>query len=221
MQKGLFSSLPSISNWPDRTDLSAASHWALRAGLGERGDFMALLRAADETLLWCDGSGIGPNDIGTGTPPDLGAAFAAALADLPQSRCLIFARPPKARALAALSESMLPPICPDSALFHHAHVVDPDFGGRSPEEEGPRLAALLSAPGTRAAVIGNQGVLTLAPGLGTALSLLHRFERATETYLRALATGHALRILPDELAAAQPAPDHEAFFAAIKAVNSD
>ncbi len=220
MQKGLFSSLPSISNWPDRTDLSAASGWALRHGLGEPGDFLALLKADGDTMLVAGGAGAGPDAIGTEAPHGKGAALAAALAQV-DARCLIFARPQNALALAALSESLLPPICPDSALFHHRHVVDPDFGGRPAEEEGPRLAALLAAPGTRAAVIGNQGVLTLGSRVSHALSNLHRFERAAGTYLRALATGHALRILPDELAAAQPEPDAEAFFAAVKAVTGD
>ncbi|SIO18647.1 class II aldolase/adducin family protein [Vannielia litorea] len=220
MQKGLFSSLPSISNWPDRTDLSAASGWAARNGLGEPGDFLALLKADGDTILVADGSGAGPDAIGTEPPYGMGTALAAALGQT-DARCLIFARPPQSVALAALAESLLPPICTDSALFHHHHVVDPDFGGRPPEEEGPRLSALLVAPGTRAAVIGNHGVLTLGPRVSHALLHLHRFERAAGTYLRALATGHALRILPDELATSQPAPDPEAFFAAVKAVTGD
>ncbi|QDC07904.1 hypothetical protein FHY55_00985 [Oceanicola sp. D3] len=220
MQKGLFSSLPSISNWPDRTDLSAASGWALRNGLVDAGDFLCLIRPDDTSLLWCDGSGCTPDDIRTGPPEGIGATLAVALTALPDTRCLLFARPPQTRALAALTESQLQPICPDSSLFHHKHLVDSDFGGRTPEDEGGRLAALLSAPSLRAALIGNQGVLTLGPRVSLALSYLHRFERAAGTYLRALSTGHSLRRLPDELASTQPEPDAEAFFAAVKQQNS-
>ncbi len=219
MQKGLFSSLPSISNWPDRTDLSVASNWGLRNGLADAGDFLALVKADDGSLLWSDGTGLGPNDVRSEAPHGTGAALAATLTAL-NARCLIFARPQQARTLAALSESLLPPICADSALFHRRHIVDPDFGGRAAVEEGPRLASLLAARGTRVAVIGNQGVLTIGAQLANALSDLHRFERAAGTYLRALATGHSLRLLPDELAAMQPEPDAEAYFAAQKQLAS-
>lgn len=186
-------------------------------GLGSEGDFLGLLRADDGTLLWCDGSGMGADTVVTGPPSGLGAVLAAALAALPQGRCLLFARSEAARALAALSESLLPPICTDSCLFYRRHVVDPDFGGRPADEDGPRLATLLSAPGTRAAVIGNQGVLTLGPDVAQALSDLHRFDRAAGTYLRTRATGLALRLLPDELVESQPEPDAQAFYAAVKA----
>ncbi|MBS8227927.1 class II aldolase/adducin family protein [Vannielia litorea] len=215
MQKGLFSSLPSISNWPARTDLSAASVWAMRNGLAEEGDFLALFEADDGAVLACDGRGIGPNDILSEGHSGLSAALVDTLGQI-EARCLVFARPCHSRTVAALSVSQIPPICPDSALFHRKHTIDGDFGGRPLAEEAPRLAAMLTVPEARAVLIGNLGVITLGASVAQALSRLHRFERAADTYLRALATGQGLRLLPDELAVAQPEPDSDAFFAAIK-----
>lgn len=196
MQKGLFSSLPSISHWPARADLALACHWAARAAMDGPGAFSPLFRSEPGRVL-VPPPGLPLAEV-TPEAMEERAEEAESLAALSPARCLIFARPPAAMALAALAESELPPICPDSALFHRRHVVM--------DAPGP-----LAAPGAIAAVIGNHGLLTLGDSPAEALLRLVLFERAAGTYLAALASTRALRIMPPEAAATFAMPCARAF----------
>ena len=49
-------------------------------------------------------------------------------------------------------------------------------------------------------IMGNHGVLILGATVGDAFNRLYYFERAAETYIRALQTGQQLRILSHEIA---------------------
>jgi ribulose-5-phosphate 4-epimerase/fuculose-1-phosphate aldolase len=68
------------------------------------------------------------------------------------------------------------------------------------EEEGRRCAALLSDLKIVAMVMGNHGVLVVGRTVAEAFNRLYYFERAAETYVRALQTGRPLRVLPDAVA---------------------
>ena len=48
--------------------------------------------------------------------------------------------------------------------------------------------------------MGNHGVLVIGESVGDAFNRLYYFERAAETYIRALQTGQPLKILSDEIA---------------------
>jgi len=50
-------------------------------------------------------------------------------------------------------------------------------------------------------IMGNHGVLVLGSTVADTFNRLFYFERAAETYIRALQTGQPLRVLPDEIAA--------------------
>jgi len=215
MQKGLFSSLPSISNWPARVDLAVASGHAAEMRLVRPGDFAAVLSPETGPMLSVHAASTDAREVTEGSEgaPPLLAALAGAL---PKPCCLILARPPRATVLAALAESQLPPICAESALFHRRHAVDPDFGGRPPGEEGARLATLVT-PETRAVVLANHGLLLVGARTADAVQSLVLFERAAGTYLEALATGRPLRIMPEEIVTDLPAPDADDFFATIRA----
>jgi ribulose-5-phosphate 4-epimerase/fuculose-1-phosphate aldolase len=67
-------------------------------------------------------------------------------------------------------------------------------------EEGARCAQLLSDPKVTAMVMGNHGVLVIGRSVAEAFNRLYYFERAAETYIRALQTGRPLRVMPDEIA---------------------
>lgn len=96
--------------------------------------------------------------------------------------------------------SELPPIDQNTATFYNRVVIDEQFGGLAFEDEGERCAAMLSDPAKKVMVMGNHGVLVLGDSVGDAFNRLYYFERAAETYIRALQTGQPLRRIPDEIA---------------------
>ena len=73
-------------------------------------------------------------------------------------------------------------------------------GAWSFEEEGARCASLLRNPKVRTMIMGNHGVLVIGETVAETFNRLYYFERAAETYIRALQTGQPLRVLPDEIA---------------------
>jgi ribulose-5-phosphate 4-epimerase/fuculose-1-phosphate aldolase len=49
-------------------------------------------------------------------------------------------------------------------------------------------------------IMGNHGVLVIGETVAETFNRLYYFERAAETYVRALQTGQPLRVLSDEIA---------------------
>jgi ribulose-5-phosphate 4-epimerase/fuculose-1-phosphate aldolase len=49
-------------------------------------------------------------------------------------------------------------------------------------------------------IMGNHGVLVIGETVAETFNRLYYFERAAETYIRALQTGQPLRVLPDDIA---------------------
>ena len=79
-------------------------------------------------------------------------------------------------------------------------MIDEDYGGLAFEEEGERCAALLHDPQKKVMIMGNHGILIIGQKVGDTFNRLYYFERAAETYIRALQTGQPLRVMPDEIA---------------------
>ena len=102
--------------------------------------------------------------------------------------------------LASLADSRLPAIDQNTAMFFGRHVVDEQYGGMAFEEEGARCASLLANPKITTMVMGNHGVLIIGQNVADAFNRLTYFERAAETYIRALQTGMPLRRISDEIA---------------------
>ena len=94
-----------------------------------------------------------------------------------------------ATVLASLADSNLPPIDQNCATFYNRYVIDDGYGGLAFENEGARCAAM-----------GNHGVLVIGDSVADTFNRLYYFERAAETYIRALQTGQKLRVLPDDVA---------------------
>lgn len=118
----------------------------------------------------------------------------------PHAACVMHVHSVHATVLASLADSRLPAIDQNSAMFHNRHVVDDHYGGMAFGEEGARCATLLSDPKTIAMVMGNHGVLIVGRTVAETFNRLYYFERAAETYIRALQTGRPLRVLPDDIA---------------------
>jgi ribulose-5-phosphate 4-epimerase/fuculose-1-phosphate aldolase len=119
---------------------------------------------------------------------------------LPHARCVLHIHSIQATVLASLADSRLPAIDQNTAMFFGRHVVDEQYGGMAFEEEGARCASMLSDPKITTMVMGNHGVLVVGQTVAEAFNRLYYFERAAETYIRALQTGQPLRVLPDAIA---------------------
>jgi ribulose-5-phosphate 4-epimerase/fuculose-1-phosphate aldolase len=211
--------LPNLTHWAERVDMAAAFRWTARLNMHEavanhfslaindsgtrflinpNGRHFARIRASD--LVEIDA-----NDPATMARPDApdptawglhGAVHRAC----PHAACVMHVHSMHATVLASLADSHLPAIDQSSAMFHNRQMVDDAYGGMAFEAEGARCATLLADPKTTVLVMGNHGILVIGHTVAETFNRLYYFERAAETYVRALQTGRPLRMLPDAIA---------------------
>jgi ribulose-5-phosphate 4-epimerase/fuculose-1-phosphate aldolase len=210
------------ANWnyeAERVDLACAFRWAVRYNLHEavanhfsmavnddgskflinpNQSHFSRIKASD--LLLLDANNPMPADH-----PDAPDATAWGLhgsihRQCPHARCVLHAHPTYATILASLADSSLPPIDQNTAIFFNRTVVDESYGGLAFDEEGARCSAMLKDPKIKIMIMGNHGILVLGDSVADAFNRLYYFERATETYIKALWTGRPLRVLSDEIA---------------------
>ncbi len=105
-----------------------------------------------------------------------------------------------ATVLASLADSRLPPIDQNTAAFFNRVAIDEHYGGLAFEEEAERACALLADPGKKVLVMGNHGVMVTGRDVADTFNRLYYFERAAETYVKALWTGRPLRLLSEAIA---------------------
>lgn len=211
--------LRNTTYWPERVDLAAAFRWTARLNMHEavanhfslatnpagteflinpNARHFARLTASDMVL-------IDANDPTTMDRPDAPDPTAWGLHGsihraCPHARCVMHVHSIHATVLASLADSHLPAIDQNSAMFHNRHVVDDHYGGMAFGDEGARCAALLTDPKIKVMIMGNHGVLVIGATVADTFNRLYYFERAAETYIRALQTGRPLRILPEAIA---------------------
>ena len=207
------------THWAMRVDLAAAFRWTARLNMHEavanhfslatnaRGtEFLinpnarhfARLTASDMVL-------IDANDRTTMERPDAPDPTAWGLHGAihracPHAACVMHVHSIHATVLASLADSRLPAIDQNSAMFHNRHIVDANYGGMAFGDEGARCAALLRDPKIKVMIMGNHGVLVIGTTVADTFNRLYYFERAAETYIRALQTGQPLRVLPEPIA---------------------
>lgn len=210
---------PNLTHWQERCDMAAAFRWTARLNMHESvANHFSLAVNADGSRFLINPNGrhfaritasslieIDANDAATMDRPDAPDPTAWGLHGsihraLPHARCVMHVHSIHATVLASLADSRLPAIDQNSAMFHDRVVVDDHYGGMAFEEEGARCTALLADPKTIAMVMGNHGVLVIGQTVAEAFNRLYYFERAAETYIRALQTGWPLRVLPDAVA---------------------
>ena len=119
---------------------------------------------------------------------------------LPHATCAMHVHSIHATILAALKHPALPPIDQNTATFFNRIAVDNNFGGLAFEEEGKRCAQLLHNPKLKVLVMGNHGILVIGNSVADTFNRLYYFERAAETYIKALWTGQELNTLSDDIA---------------------
>jgi ribulose-5-phosphate 4-epimerase/fuculose-1-phosphate aldolase len=118
----------------------------------------------------------------------------------PHARCAMHVHSIHATVLASLADSRLPPIDQNCATFFNRYVIDDGYGGLAFEDEGERCARLFDDPRKKVMIMGNHGVLVIGETVAETFNRMYYFERAAETYIRALQTGQPLRVLSDEIA---------------------
>jgi len=202
-----------------RADLAAAFRWTARLGMheavanhfslavepGGRRFLMnpnqmhfSRIRASDLILVDADD----PETMSRPGAPDPTAwgLHGGIHRHCPHAVCVMHAHPVFSTVLASLRDKRLPAIDQNTATFRDRVVIDEGYGGLAFEEEGERCAELLSDPRKTVMVMGNHGVLVIGATPAEAFNRLYYFERAAETYVRALQTGQPLDVLSDEVA---------------------
>ncbi|WP_270725120.1 class II aldolase and adducin N-terminal domain-containing protein [Shimia sp. Alg240-R146] len=210
---------PNMEHWQERVDMAAAFRWAERLNwhegvanhfslaVNEEGTQFLMNRnqvhfsriKASELLL------VDANDPETLNGPDAPDPTAWGLhggihRHCPHARCVMHVHSIFATVLASLADSSLPPIDQNCATFFNRYVIDDGYGGLAFEDEGERCATLLTDPKKKVMIMGNHGVLVIGNSVADTFNRLYYFERAAETYIRALQTGQPLRVLPDDIA---------------------
>ncbi len=208
-----------MAHWVERVDLAAAFRWTARLGMheGVANHFslavnddgtrflinpnqvhFSRIRASDLLLL-------DANDPATRERPDAPDATAwglhGALHRLcPHARCAMHVHPVHATVLASLADSTLPPIDQNTAIFHNRVAIDGAYGGLAFEDEAARCCSILSDPSKTVLIMGNHGIMVIGRDVAETFNRLYYFERACETYIKALWTQRPLRILAPEIA---------------------
>ncbi|MGL4279541.1 MAG: class II aldolase and adducin N-terminal domain-containing protein [Albidovulum sp.] len=211
--------LGNLSHLAERIDLAAAFRWTVRLNLHEAvANHFSLAVNQDGTRFLMNPNArhfsrikasdlieIDANDPKTMERPDApdptawglhGAIHRACT----HARCVMHVHSIHATVLASLADSRLPPIDQNTAMFFNRQVVDDHYAGMAFEEEGARCAGLLADPKIKVMIMGNHGVLVIGDSVADTFNRLYYFERAAETYIRALQTGRPLRVLPDAIA---------------------
>ena len=203
----------------ERADLAAAFRWTARLNMHEavanhfslavdetgmqvlinpNQMHFARIRASD--LLLIDAGDPSTMERPDAPDPTAWGLHGAIHRNCPHARCVMHVHSVHATVLASLADSRLPAIDQNSAMFFDRVVVDEHYGGLAFEEEGERCARLLDDPRVKVMVMGNHGALVIGETVGDTFDRLYYFERACETYIKALWTGRPLRVLTDAIA---------------------
>ena len=105
-----------------------------------------------------------------------------------------------ATVLSTLQDPRLPPVDQNCAMFFNRFAIDTEYGGLAFEEEAERCCQHLSDPAKQVLIMCHHGVMVIGDSVADAFNRLFYFERAAETYIKALWTGQPLKVLPDEIA---------------------
>ena len=99
-----------------------------------------------------------------------------------------------------MAASTPPPIDQNTAAFFGRIAIHENAGGVAFEEEAERCCAVLGDPSKQVLILGNHGLMVIGRDVAETFNRLYYFERAAETYIKALWTQRPLRVLSDEIA---------------------
>jgi len=210
---------PNLDYWQERVDMAAAFRWTARLNMHEgvanhfslsvnddgtkflmNPNQMHFSRIKASDLLLLDANDPDTLDKPGAPDPTAWGLHGSIHRLCPHARCAMHVHSIHATVLASLADSCLPPIDQNTATFYNRHVIDEEFGGLAFESEGVRCAGMLTDPKVKTMIMGNHGVMVIGDTVAETFNRLYYFERAAETYIRALQTGQPLRVLSDEIA---------------------
>lgn len=210
---------PNLDHWQERVDMAAAFRWTARLDMHEGvANHFSLAVNEDGTqflmnpnlahfsrikasdLLLIDAND--PDTLEGPNAPDPTAwgLHGGVHRACGHARCVMHVHSVYATVLACLEDSRLPPIDQNACTFFNRVVIDEGYGGLALEDEGARCAALLTDPRQKVMVMGNHGVMVIGDTVAETFNRLYYFERAAQTYIKALQTGVRLRMIPDDIA---------------------
>jgi ribulose-5-phosphate 4-epimerase/fuculose-1-phosphate aldolase len=208
-----------ITHWAERVDMAAAFRWTAHLGMHEAvaNHFSLAIndsgtrflinpagrhfsRITASTLIEIDANDPSSIDRPDAPDPTAWGLHGSLHRACPHARCAMHVHSIHATVLASLADSHLPAIDQNTAMFHNRVVVDDHYGGMALEEEAARCVQLLADPKITTMIMGNHGVLIIGRTVAETFNRLYYFERAAETYIRALQTGRPLRYLPEAIA---------------------
>ena len=208
-----------IAHWQERVDLAAAFRWTARLNMHEgvanhfslavndsgsqflmNPNQMHFDRITASNLLLIDADDPTTYEGPNAPDPTAWGLHGGVHAACPHARCVMHVHSIYATVLACLQDSRLPPIDQNCCTFFNRVVIDEDYGGLAFADEGARCAALLTDPKQKVMVMGSHGVMVIGDTVADTFNRLYYFERAAETYIKALQTGLPLRRISDEIA---------------------
>jgi ribulose-5-phosphate 4-epimerase/fuculose-1-phosphate aldolase len=211
--------LTNLPFYQERVDLAAAFRWTARLGMHEAVANHFSLAVNDEgtrflmnpnqvhfslvkasSLLLLDANDPNTMDQPDAPDPTAWGLHGSIHRHLPHARCVMHVHSIYSTVLASLADSRLLPIDQNCATFFDRYVIDENYGGLAMEDEGTRCARMLKDPKHKIMIMGNHGVLVIGKSVADAFNRMYYFERAAETYIKALQTGQKLRVLSDEIA---------------------
>lgn len=211
--------LSNIEHWQERCELAAAFRWTARLGMHEgvanhfslsvsedgsrflmNPNQVHFARVRASELLLLDAADPETMDRPDAPDPTAWGLHGVLHRRVPHARCAMHVHSIHATVLASLEDSTLPPIDQNCAIFYNRVAIDEEYGGLAFEEEAERCCVLLADPARKVLVMGNHGVMITGTDVSDCFNRLYYFERAAETYIKALWTGRPLRVLPDEIA---------------------
>ena len=216
------SSQRSLNNYnydEERVDLACSFRWAARfnwheavanhfsLAVNEDGSkillnpnkrHFSLIKASDLLLLDVHDKNVLKKE---GAPDETAWGLHAALHRVhPHIKCAMHVHSIYATVLACLENPHLPPIDQNTAIFYNRYVIDSNYGGLAFEDEGERCAKLFENDAQKVMIMGNHGVMVTGSNVADTFNRLYYFERAAETYIKALSTGKKLNVLSHDIA---------------------
>lgn len=211
--------IPNLDHWQQRIDMAAAFRWTARLNMHEgvanhfslavnddgtrflmNPNQMHFARIKASDLIEVDATDPETLSLPGAPDPTAWGLHGGLHRHCRHARCAMHVHSIHATVLASLADSRLPPIDQNCATFFNRYVIDDGYGGLAFEDEGNRCAQLFSDPKQKVMIMGNHGVLVIGDTVADTFNRLYYFERAAETYIRALQTGQPLRVLPDDIA---------------------
>lgn len=221
-----------LPHWQERVDLAAAFRWTARMNMheGVANHFslsvnddgtqflmnpnqvhFSLIKASD--LLLIDANDPATMDRPDAPDPTAWGLHGALHRLCPHARCAMHVHSVHATVLATLKDPTLKAVDQNCAMFFDRVAYDLAYGGLALDDEAERCCSLLSDPKHKVLVMGNHGVMVVGDTVAETFDRMYYFERAAETYIKALWTGQELAVLSDEIAA-KTASENDAFGAA-------